>query len=242
MQAKDLMTRIVVSIDPRAHIADALSLMLKHQVSGLPVLDENRKLVGIVTERDLLRRADPDSDPPPWWKLVLFGTDASAREYTRTHVLDVASVMTADVHCVEADAPLETVVALMERHRIRRIPVVQNGKLIGIVSRRDLLRPLFWALKNPAPEALTDAEIAAQLDKDLATRSWNEARAFTTTVRDGVVELEGVVFSEEQRHELRALAQNVKGVKDVNDRMIMVGLITGTTLTQASSQPRAPGT
>ena len=228
MKAKDLMTREVISIGPQARLLEALSVMLKHQLSGLPVIDANGKLVGIVTEGDLLRRAETGTERQmPWWKTLLFGVDRAAREYTRSHALTVESLMTSEVHSVGADAALETVVETMERYHIKRVPVIKDGELVGIVSRRDLLRPLFWLMKDPSCKTSLDADIARALDKELAAHFWSEARAFTTTIRQGVVELEGVVFSEAQREAVKVLAQNVDGVKEVKDRLITVHPIAG---------------
>ena len=114
MKAKELMTRAVISVDADAQVAAAIGLMLKYRVSGLPVVDENRRLVGIITEGDLLRRAEIDAErPAAWWKELLFGKNYAGREHAPSHPLRVASLMTPKVHCVGPEASLETVVGVM---------------------------------------------------------------------------------------------------------------------------------
>jgi CBS domain-containing protein len=143
MKAKDVMTRHVVTIAPNASILEALRLMLEHKISGLPVVDEKGNLAGIVTEGDFLRRAETGTERKrSRWFEFLVGPGALAADYVRSHARRVDEVMTTDIHTITEDAPLDDVVALMEKHRIKRLPVMRGGELVRIVSRANLLHAL----------------------------------------------------------------------------------------------------
>src|ERR1700690_2577288 len=143
MKASDVLSRAVITVDEQAPIAEALRLMLGKAISGLPVVDCNGQLVAIITEGDLLRRAELATERHiAWWKNLLFGPGYSAREYVRTHARSVGSVMTRETLCIAEDTPLPMIVKMMEQGHVRRLPVTKDGKVIGIVSRRDVLQPL----------------------------------------------------------------------------------------------------
>jgi CBS domain-containing protein len=140
MKALDVMTRKVITVDEQASIAEALQLMLGKAISGLPVVNCNNQLVGILTEGDLLRRAELATERHiAWWKNLLFGPSYSAQEYVRTHARTVASVMTRETLCIAEDTPLSMIVRVMEQGHVKRLPVTKDGKVIGIVSRGDVL-------------------------------------------------------------------------------------------------------
>ena len=155
-ESKDVMTANVITVAPHAPILAALQLMLQHHISGLPVVDEKRNLVGIVTEGDFLRRAETGTERQrSRWFEFLIGPGALAGDYVHTHGRRVDEVMTGDVRTVADDAPLDVIVALMEKHRIKRIPVVRGGELVGIVSRANLLH----ALASIVGELLPDRRV-----------------------------------------------------------------------------------
>lgn len=143
MKASDVMTRAVITIDEQASIAEALRLMLGNAIGGLPVVNYNNQLVGIITAEDLLRRAELATERHiAWWKNLLFGRWFSAQEYVRTHARSVASVMTRETLCIAEDTLLSMIVRMMEQGHVKRLPVIKDGEVIGIVSRRDILPPL----------------------------------------------------------------------------------------------------
>src|SRR5690348_17164408 len=143
MKVADVMTRRVVSISPDATILDAAKLMLKHHISGLPVIDRDGGLVGIVTEGDFLRRPETGTaQPRSRWLDLFFGPAEGAQAFVRSHGMKVAEVMTPKVITVAANEPLERVVHLMEVHQIKRLPVLRGRKVAGIVSRANLVRAL----------------------------------------------------------------------------------------------------
>jgi CBS domain-containing protein len=160
MQAKDIMTRHVVSVAPDASILVALQLMLENQISGLPVVDHRGELLGIVTEGDFLRRAETGTERRrPRWLEFLLGPGMIASDYVQSHARRVEEVMTPNVWTVSEEAPLADIVALMEKRRIKRLPVMRGDELVGIVSRANLLRALAGVAGEIAPAPKTDEAI-----------------------------------------------------------------------------------
>ncbi len=239
MLASDVMTRDLMSIRPDAPVREAIRLMLDNKVSGLPVIDTDGQLVGVLTEGDLLRRSEIATERHHWrWLELVLGPGRMASEYVRTHGRVVNELMTREVITVPADTPLEEIVALMERHRIKRLPVVDaSDALIGIVSRADLLAALGRALDVRGTEPANDEEIRARVLTELERTDWAPREGLTITVADGVVELDGVVLDEHEREALRVAAENVPGVKGVLDRLVWVEPVSGTVL-DGGQQPQ----
>ncbi|HEV2097337.1 MAG TPA: CBS domain-containing protein [Stellaceae bacterium] len=239
MLASDVMTRDLVSIRPDAPVREAIRLMLDNKVSGLPVIDTDGQLAGVLTEGDLLRRSEIATERHHWrWLELLLGPGRLASEYVRTHGRVVNELMTREVITVATDMPLEEIVALMERHRIKRLPVVDaSDTLVGIVSRADLLAALGRALDARGTEPASDEEIHARVLAELERTDWAPREGLTVTVTDGVVELDGVVLDEHERGALRVAAENVPGVKGVLDRLVWVEPVSGTVV-EGAQQPR----
>ena len=203
------MTANVITVAPHAPILAALQLMLQHHISGLPVVDEKHNLVGIVTEGDFLRRAETDATRQrSRWLEFLLGPGAVADDYVHTHGRRVDEVMTNDVRTVADDAPLDVIVALMEKHRIKRIPVVRGGELVGIVSRANLLHALASIVSEIAPGPQSDEAIRDRLLSEFDRQSWAYAR---------------------QRPAARVVAENVAGVKSVNTHLVLIEPMSGMT-------------
>ena len=243
MQASDVMTRTIVSIGHTASIREAIRLMLDNNVSGLPVVDAGGKVTGVLTEGDLLRRSELATERRHWrWLELVLGPGRRASEYVRTHGRVVDELMTREVVTVAADTPLEEIVALMERHRIKRLPVVDDSDtLVGIVSRADLLAALWRALEAPGTAPASDEEIQARVLAELETADWAPREGLSVTVTDGVVELNGVVLDEHERGALRVAAENVPGVKAVLDNLVWVEPVSGTVVESAQQPPESPG-
>src|SRR5215475_7772574 len=160
MIASDVMTRNVISVPPEATIDDAVELMLERGISGLLVVDQAGTLVGIVTEGDLLRRDELGTGRRrSWWLRLIASPGRQAADFTRTHGRKVADVMTHDIVSVDAKAPLEEIVALMEEHRIKRVPVLDGDHVVGVVSRADLLRALSVAAREHGAATADDSTI-----------------------------------------------------------------------------------
>jgi CBS domain-containing protein len=231
------MSRRVVSIEPDATILQAARLMLQNEISGLPVLDKFGSIVGIVTEGDFLRRSEIHTQRRrSRWLEFLIGPGRLADEYVRTTGRKVEEVMTRDVCTVGEDAPLDEVVRLMERHRIKRLPVVRGQQLIGIVSRANLLHALARIAREAKVPALDDTAIRERLLNDLNQQSWAPLGLINVEVRNGIVELWGAITDERQRQALVVAAENIPGVKDVRDHLAWVEPASGMVLYKQDEQ------
>jgi len=230
MKTSDVMTRNVLTVGRETSVANAIRVMLDHNVSGLPVLD-NGKVVGIVTEGDLLRRSETGTERHrPRWLEILMGPGRMAGEYVRTHGRRVEEIMTTDVISVAGDTPLDEVVGLMERRRIKRVPVIEGDVLVGVVSRLDLLRAVLRAIEAQYSEDRSDDDIREQILAELAKAAWVPRDGLSISVKDGVVDLDGVILEEKEREALRVVAENVAGVRAVEDHLVWIEPVSGTVI------------
>jgi CBS domain-containing protein len=233
MNAHDVMTRNVISIDPDSTVLQAARLMLQHRVSGLPVIDKGGNLVGVLSEGDFLRRQETRTERKrSRWLEFLMGPGSVASEYTHSHGNKASEVMTTEVQTVDENAGLEDIVELMERHRIKRVPVMCGKEVVGIVTRSNLMRAMV-SMARVAPEhasAKDDSAIREQLLAELKAGQWAPVATTNVVVRDGVVELWGVVIDERQREALKVAAENIPGVKAVKDHMVWVEPVSGMTI------------
>jgi CBS domain-containing protein len=228
MNAKDVMTREVVSVAPDATVLQAARLMLQHRISGLPVIDSTGKLVGILSEGDFLRRRETQTERRrSRWLEFLMGPGKMAAEYTQTHGNRVSEVMTDEVQTVDENAALEEIVELMERRRIKRVPVVRDGKVTGIVTRSNLMHAMVSLARSAPKAAKDDAAIREQLQAVMQKEQWAPIAATNVVVNNGVVELWGVIVDERQRNALKVAAENIPGVKAVKDHLVWVEPTTG---------------
>jgi CBS domain-containing protein len=228
MKAADIMTRNVVSVQPETTILRAAELMLQHRISGLPVVDTDDHVVGIVTEGDFLRRTETGTQRKrPRWLQFLVGPGRLAEEYVRSSSRKIEDVMTQAVHTIGEDTPVSDVVELMERHRIKRLPVLRDDKLVGIVSRANLLH----ALASLAPEiqstSADDVAIRERLLTELNRQNWAPLGLIDVIVRNGTVELWGTLLDERKRRALIVAAENLPGVKSVRAHLVCVEPISG---------------
>jgi CBS domain-containing protein len=227
MKASDVMTRDVIAVGRGTPVAKAIRLMLDNHVSGLPVLDDG-KLVGILTEGDLLHRSETGTERHrPRWLEILMGPGRMAGEYVRSHGRRVEEIMTQNVISVTGDTALDEVVQLMERRRIKRVPVLDGDAVVGILSRADLLRALALALEKQPGETYSDDEIREQILAELAKVAWVPQDGLSITVKNGVVDLNGVILEEKEREALRVVAENAPGVKAVEDHLVWVEPVSG---------------
>ena len=231
MNASDVMTREILSVGPDTTVAEAIRTMLDNRISGLPVIDEAGRLVGILTEGDLMRRGETGTERQrPRWLEILMGPGRLAGEYVRTHGRKVDGIMTRDVVSVTPDTPLKEVVELMERRRIKRVPVLDGDVLVGILSRADLLRALLGALEEKPTPVTSDEEIRDRILAELARAAWVPRDGVTITVENGVVDLNGVILDEKERGALRVAAENAPGVRAVEDHLVWVEPVSGTVI------------
>jgi CBS domain-containing protein len=224
LRASDLMTTEVVTVPPATPATAVARLLADRGISAAPVTDAGGRLLGIVTEADLLRRlAGAEDKPAGWLRRLFLDPDRQAEQYARTHGKEAQDVMTRDVVSVDPDATAERCAHLMEERHVKRLPVVDGGgRLVGVVSRADLLRAV---LEPPAklgvegaPER--DARIRAALRKEMRQQQpWAGSLYTFADVENGVVTLHGFVRSDEVRRGLRVLAERIEGVERVEDRM-----------------------
>ena len=233
MIASDVMTRKVISVDPDSTVLQAARLMLQHRISGLPVLDKTGKLLGVLSEGDFLRRRETRTERQrSRWLEFLMGPGTIATEYTHSHGNKVSEVMTTDVRTVDENASLEEIVELMEKHRIKRVPVMSGSVLVGIVTRSNLMRAMV-SMTRVAPgviQAKDDDSIREKLLEEMQKEQWAPAALTNIVVHDGIVELWGVLADERQRAALKVMAENIPGVKAVKDHMVWVEPMTGLTI------------
>jgi CBS domain-containing protein len=227
MRASDVMRTEVQTCSPDSTIGEAIRLMLDKGISGLPVVDAAGTLVGIVTEGDFLRRAELGTERHrPRWLELLASPGRLAADYVQAHGRRVAEVMTPEVAAVAEDTPLAEVVRLMERRHVKRLPVLRDGRLVGLVARADLLRALAGAAA-PGSAAAGDDAIRTAVLAALAGQPWAPADGSRVEVADGVVRIAGVVFDEAQRTAIRVAIENVPGVKGIRDDLIWVEPMSG---------------
>lgn len=228
MNAADLMTSFVVTVRPDATIEYAAQLMLQYRISGLPVTDGDGALLGIITESDLLRRAETGTEKRhARWVSLLIGPGRLAQEYVHAHGRKVGDVMTERVTTVTPQTPIsDLVVALMETKRVKRLPVVEQGRLVGIVSRADVMAALVGLLSEKPGGARTDAEIRSQILAEIDRQPWGPRGSVDVLVTNGVVILKGTIIDERERAALRVAAENVPGVKAVHDRLVWVDSVS----------------
>lgn len=228
MKVRHAMSTRVVTVGPDTPLGDAMRTMLHEHISGLPVVDAQGVLVGMLTEGDLMRRAETDTAPThPAWLRFLLGPGRMAREFTASHARHVGEAMTHDVVTVGADAPLAEAVRLMEQHHIKRLPVVGSQGLEGILSRADLLRAFVAAAPGTAPDDLSDAAIARRINRELDTKPWTPRETMSVDVQGGVVTLRGVILDDAVRDALVVLAENTAGVVRVDDQLTTVEPMMG---------------
>jgi CBS-domain-containing membrane protein len=228
MKANDIMTSTVISVPPDATILQAARQMLQHHISGLPVIDRTENLVGILSEGDFLRRRETQTERKrSRWLEFLIGPGKLAAEYTHSHGAKVAEVMTTDVHTVTEDTALEDIVELMERHQIKRVPVMRDGKVVGIVTRSNLMHAMVSLARTEPKAAKDDTTIREKLLSEMQKESWAPAAMVSVIVRNGVVELWGVILDERQRDALKVAAENIPGVKAVKDHMVWLEPTSG---------------
>lgn len=225
MRAHQIMTRSVITIAPDATILEAARTMLQHHVSGLPVVDATGKLLGIVSEGDFIRRSEIGTPRKRGrWLKVLLGDNAV--DYVREHGRRVSDVMTSDPVTITEDATLEEIVDAMETNGVKRLPVMKEGRLVGLVSRANLMQAVAsLARAIPDPTADDDhirSRVVAAIDKN----DWSPF-GLNVIVRDGIVHLSGMITDERSRQASVVAAQNVAGVIKVHDHLCWVDTMSG---------------
>lgn len=228
MNARDIMTKDVVSVSPDTSVTEMIRLMLEKRISGLPVLDRAGRLVGIVTEGDCLRRAETGTERKrPRWLEFLTGTGKLAQEYVHSHGRKVSEVMTDDPISIGEETSLGAIVHLMEVRRIKRVPVVRNGKVVGIVSRANLLQALASVTHASEPTQQDDRTIREQVFAAFDKLPWAARDFVNVIVKDGIVDLWGTYLARGQDEAMIVAAENVPGVKAVRSHLSWIEPMSG---------------
>ena len=224
MRAHQIMTRKVITVKADTPVLDAANLMLQHHISGLPVVDETGRLIGMVSEGDFIRRSEIGTQRPRirWLEFLMGVVGKAAQDYVREHGRKVSDIMTQDDLCIATeDMTLSELVGLMERRNLKRMPVVRGHTLIGIVTRTDLLRAVASLARVVPDPTADDDHIRERVIATIEKNDWRPLQ-FGATVRDGIVHLSGIIADERYRRAAIVAAENVSGVKLVHDHLYLV--------------------
>jgi len=227
MQARDVMVSPVITARKSATVREVAKILLEKRISAVPVVDNVGKLVGIVTESDLMRRAEAGTEHPySWWVHFIAGDAMIAADYVKSHAAKVEDVMTSDVVTATPETPLHEIASLFEEHRIKRVPIIdKDGSLVGIVSRANLIQVV--ASARPKLEmTLPDSTIRQKLLTELKKQSWAHTHNLDVTVTNGTVDLWGYAQSDEERKAIRVAAEDIPGVIAVNDHLANTPILT----------------
>jgi CBS domain-containing protein len=221
MRAADVLESEVVTVGPETSVSDVAKLLLSRKISALPVVD-NGRLVGIVSEGDLIRRVETQTERHrSWWLELLTSDEALATEYVKSHARYAGEVMTRKVVTAREDTPLTDIAKLFEDNNIKRVPILRDDKIVGVVSRSDLLRVLAGLHDKSGPAASDDAAIEAEIRKRLKAEHWFGSAQIEINVQDGIVKVEGIAMTAEQQSAIRVIAENVRGVRAVKDQTLL---------------------
>ena len=226
MLARDVMTTNVVSVTPDTPVEEIAKVLIEHRISAVPVIDADRHVAGIVSEGDLMRRPESGTHRhSTWWLGLLASSAKQATEYIKSRGRKASEVMTQPVITVEEDTRLEEVADILERLRIKRVPVLRENKVIGIVSRANLLHGLVTA-KLARTATSDDETIRASVLEAIRAEAGVQDQYLNITVADGVVHLWGAVRSESERNAVRLAAEQTIGVRGVDDHMGVIAAET----------------
>ena len=221
MKASEVMATNVVTAHPHTTVKEIAELMVKHRISGVPVVDAGGKLVGILSETDLLHRAETGTEKRrKWWLGAFVDSDRLAREYAASHAHKAADIMTTTVITVDANTDLGDVADLLERKSLKRVPVLRDGKLIGMITRGDLVRA-FVARQSAAAAAVPsdDKALLEAVHERMRREAWLDTSLINVIVVRGAAELSGFAGSADQRRALRLLVEDTPGITRVDDRL-----------------------
>ena len=227
MRAHQVMTRKVITVKADTPILEAANLMLKQRVSGLPVIDEAGRPIGIVSEGDFIRRGEIGTQRKRGrWLQVLVGPGKSASEFVHEQGRKVGEIMTSDLYTATEGMLLEDIVKLMERQNVKRLPVVRGDALVGIVTRSDLLRAVASLARDVPDPTADDDHIRERVIASIEKNEWQPVQ-LGVTVRDGIVHLSGIIMDERFRQATIVAAENVSGVKLVHDHLYLLDAMSG---------------
>ncbi len=219
MRAHQIMTQQVITVGADTSIAEAVDTMLRHHISGLPVVDAEGELIGIISEGDFIRRAEIGTERKRGrWLSFLVGTDRIAADFVHAHGRKVSEIMTLDPLTITEDTPLDQIVEIMESNNVKRLPVVRGNRLVGIVTRSDFLATVAALARHAPGPAADDEHIRQKVSAEIEQAAWRPCKV-KVSVRDGIVSLSGVVDNKNARQAAIVAAENVPGVRQVIDNL-----------------------
>jgi CBS-domain-containing membrane protein len=230
MNASDVMVTNVITVGPNASVQEVADVLLTNHISALPVVDDHGELIGIISEGDLIRRAELGTERRRSWWLEIFAgesKEALAIEYVKSHGSKVGDVMTRDVITATPGTSLRDVAALLEKNRIKRVPIIERGKIVGIVSRANLVQALATLRKGIEPGKMSDAVIREKIMAQFSSEPWTNFSTLNATVQGGTVELWGIVGTDAEKEAARVVAEGVAGVDAVENNVIVRRLVSG---------------
>jgi CBS domain-containing protein len=223
MIAQEAMSKDVVTVGLNATVREIAALLVKHRISAVPVIATDGRIVGIVSQTDLGHRSETETEKKrKWWLDIFSDTDALAREYTKSHGLRAEDVMSRHIISVNSSSSLSEVADVLDTHRIRQAPVLDGGRLVGMISRTDLVRKLAEVVVAAPAERPPNGQLQKEIWARIKSESWLSSSLVNLSVKDGNVELYGGVTSDAQRQALRALVESVPGVLRVENNIALL--------------------
>jgi len=223
MKAADVMATNVITVRPDTPVAKIAEVLLANRISAVPVVNDKDALVGIVSEGDLIHRVEAGTERHrSWWLELLTGKEILAHEFVKSHARKAADVMTYPVVSVTPDTPLGDIASLLEKHRIKRVPVVNNGKIAGIVSRANLIQALVsLGHAKTSDSSVDDLTLHSNILERLRSKPWVDPSTISVVVNNGTVELWGIVDSETEKNAIRVAVEVTPGVRQVANKLVV---------------------
>jgi CBS domain-containing protein len=218
-RVSDVMSTDFISVAPDTSVREVAAKLVKHGVSSVPVIDGTGRLVGVVSEGDLIRRVEIGTEPRrSWWRSFLSDSMGSAHAYVRSHGRLARDVMTVMPVTASLDEPLYRIAARMARKRLKQVPVVRDGRVVGVIARRDLVRKL---ARHSIPTAdVSDDVLRKELAERMRALPWNlQARVVNSEVQDGVASVYGWAATPIERRAIEVAAENTPGVVQVRNHL-----------------------
>ena len=219
MKAKDIMSSRVVTVDSETPVGTIAEFLIKFHISAVPVIDDHNRVVGMVSEGDLMRRPEMGTDTRhhSWWLALLVERGDLAEEFVKSHGSKAGDIMTRDVITVDEEASIEEIAEILEKNQIKRVPVLRDGRLVGIVSRANIIQQLASGRKVKIVVSRDDNDLRDEIEKMLNSQPWASSRTTAVTVNDGAVELWGFVGAQAERDASRVALEPISGIKSLED-------------------------
>ena len=226
MKAADVMATKVITVRLDTPVATIAEVLLANRISAVPVVNDKDVLVGIVSEGDLIHRVEAGTERHrSWWLELLTGKETLAHEFVMSHARKAADVMTRPVISVQPDTPLGDIASLLEKHRIKRVPVASNGKIVGIVSRANLIQALVNLNRAKSEASVDDLTLHSNILEQLRSKPWVDPSKISILVNNGSVELWGIVDSETEKNAIRVAVEVTPGVRQVANKLVVEHLM-----------------